>query len=198
MQTDWPAASMSSRWGALRYSDPIPTISVMEPLTDRELEEYCFLHLAFTDLAEAESTFDLAIQFPQLVQCLVVAGVIAYARPFQNCRGKYQTWNLSKKEVPKERRVLHRQLLDLRNQFFAHTDLKAVRPRLLELPENLSKEGKLLPGVGYLSVNCQAMLGDGKEIRALVRDVRANVKTRKNRLAARPPFRRRPLIVGQE
>ena len=36
---------------------------IMEQLTDRELEEYCFLHLALNDLWEAESAFDLAIQY---------------------------------------------------------------------------------------------------------------------------------------
>jgi hypothetical protein len=170
----------------------------MEPLTDLQLEEYCFLHLALNDLWEAESAFDLAIQYPQLSQSLVPTGVVAYARPFEKCRGEYRTWNLSTKMVPKERRVLHQQMLDFRNQFFAHTDLTAIKPGLIHLPQSLSDEGALLPSVGYRTVNSQALLGDGEAIRALLQDVRARVSTRKNELRSRPPFRQRPLIVGEE
>jgi hypothetical protein len=166
----------------------------MEQLTDLQLEEFCFLHLALNDFDEAESAFAFAIQYPQLAQRLVPAGIVAYARPFQKCRGEHRTWNLSTKMVPKERRTLHQAMLDFRNQFFAHTDLKEVKP---QLPRILVDEGGILPAVGYRKVNCQALLGDGIEISTLIKEVRCRVSTRKNELASHPPFRQGPLIVGR-
>jgi hypothetical protein len=62
--------------------------------------------------------------------CLLRDIVVSYARPFSGNKGEtIPKHTLSKKEVPKHLRPLHGELIDLRNQLFAHTDFTYRRPK---------------------------------------------------------------------
>ena len=60
--------------------------------------------------------------------------VVSYARPFSGNRGiLFKSHSLSLRLVPKEFRVLHSRLINLRSQLFAHTDLTYKDPKVMEL-----------------------------------------------------------------
>lgn len=67
--------------------------------------------------------------------CILRELIVAYARPFSANRGEtYTNHHLTQKYVPTEFRVLHNELLALRGQLLAHTDLAYHRSRVSRLP----------------------------------------------------------------
>lgn len=95
-----------------------------------------FLHLASRDLTQATYAFSQVFDHREendkdLIRFLMLAGLIMYARPFSNSRGRDgKIHKLPAKQcVPPALRPLHEDLMKCRNQFFAHSDIMAHKPR---------------------------------------------------------------------
>ena len=62
--------------------------------------------------------------------CLLRDIIVSYSRPFSGNKGETIPKHvLTKKVVPKHFRTLHDELIDARNQLFAHTDFTYRRPK---------------------------------------------------------------------
>lgn len=90
------------------------------------------LHLASRDLTQATYAFKQVYDHreehdKELLRFLMLAGLIMYARPFSDSRGRDgRKHNLPAKQcVPHALRPLHDDLMNCRNQFFAHSDIMA-------------------------------------------------------------------------
>jgi hypothetical protein len=105
----------------------------------KEEKEYVSLRFAQGDIEEAirllnraRTETDTEIQFVIVKYC-----IIAYARPFNKSRDVFgKKFNpLKKKLVFPGGNSFHDQLIDDRNQYIAHVDLKAHNPKLYFPPE---------------------------------------------------------------
>jgi hypothetical protein len=107
-------------------------------------EEYLFLRLYSIDLNTTKHTLRILKRYRRLDVrfCLLRDIVVSYARPFSTNTGvKIPKHHLTKKFIPEHLRPLHKELINARNQLFAHTDLRYRNPRI----SNLWKEEGLLP-----------------------------------------------------
>lgn len=101
--------------------------------------EYRFLRLYSIDLQMARQTLALLRRYrrPDVRYALLRDAVVAYARPFSGNRDPSgKSHRLRRQLVPKAHRLLHDDLLDLRNQLFAHTDFAAQRPTVMRWQTN--------------------------------------------------------------
>lgn len=91
-----------------------------------ELENYCFMRHCSNDLLKARQRLDLVAKQPdrEVKGALLESAIVVYARPFSGNRGKHKKkYRLTRSYVPKDLRALHKELIDLRNEYFAHTDV---------------------------------------------------------------------------
>lgn len=96
--------------------------------------EYRFLRLYSIDLQIARQTLALLRRYRRIDvrYALLRDAVVAYARPFSGNRDPSgKSHRLPRQLVPKAHRPLHDDLLNLRNQLFAHTDFAARRPTVM-------------------------------------------------------------------
>jgi hypothetical protein len=102
-------------------------------MTDADFEEYCFLRLYSIDLDTALNALRVTKRYKKLaVKCALLRDVtVTYGRPFSTNRGiEITKHQLSISHVPKNLRALHEELMQLRNNQFAHTDLKFHNPKV--------------------------------------------------------------------
>ncbi|MFA5974980.1 MAG: hypothetical protein WC859_02295 [Elusimicrobiota bacterium] len=102
-------------------------------MDNKNEEMFVFNRFAFDDFTEALRAVRVSkvLENVEAKSFLVRYSVIAYCRPFTKCRGKIEnTIRLDESYVPPEHLPFHRQLLDLRDQLIAHTDLKVLDPKL--------------------------------------------------------------------
>lgn len=129
-------------------------------MKDADEEKYVFYNLATADFYEASGCLDAIKQYKQGLTktTMVKNAIIAYSRPFLECKGIYiKKHRLPIKVVPKNHRVLHKKVLHYRNCIIAHTDLANRKPKLVKYYIMMRTEGD------YLSL--------GSEMQVLVRDV---------------------------
>jgi len=145
----------------------------MLPRMDSKLEEeYVFHRLADADFAQALASIRLInTATPHFRCCLIRDSTTAYCRPFKNCRGRFGIYKLNEKLVPKSARGLHKRLIDLRDEVFAHTDLNARSPVLACWPN--SRYPIRLKAYDY-----EGLLEKVGEIEALVSGVRHKASER--------------------
>lgn len=97
------------------------------------MEQYYFYRLYSIDLDTAKHILRVIKRYRRkdVRYCLLRDLVVSYSRPFSGNKGKeMRSHVLTKKVVPKELRPLHTELLELRNQLFAHTDYTYRRPKV--------------------------------------------------------------------
>ena len=97
------------------------------------LEQYQFNRLCEHDLNLAIYTLKILKRYKKddVRNALLRDIVVTYARPFSLNKGKeIKKHKLSLKFVPSQKRNLHNELIDLRNQLFAHTDLPYKNPKV--------------------------------------------------------------------
>ena len=139
-------------------------------------EKYRFLRLYSIDLDTALHTIKVLrryrradVQYPLLRDIAV-----AYARPFSGNEGeqirKHQL--SSRNHVPKPARKLHEELLRLRMEQFAHTDLKFYRPRVAKF---MSGKGPWFP-MSFKSYDYAHLIRQLPEIEKLIRDVERSLQ----------------------
>ncbi|MDF7809622.1 hypothetical protein P4E94_19445 [Pontiellaceae bacterium B12219] len=95
-------------------------------------ERYVFWRLAIHDFSECTTTLELisTTSFHKIKMALFKSAIIAYCRPFSGNQAKYKKnkWKIDEKWVVD--RDLHQELMDLRSQLFAHTDITYRNPKL--------------------------------------------------------------------
>jgi len=99
----------------------------------QEKEQYYFYRLYSIDLDEAKHILRVMKRYRRkdVRYCLLRDLVVIYCRPFSGNKGdKISKHVLTKKVVPKYLRSLHDELVNLRNQLFAHTDYTYRRPKV--------------------------------------------------------------------
>lgn len=99
----------------------------------REEEFYVFLRFADGDISQAQMALDhlSAVEGDFLRLCLLKDAAISYCRPFKKSRGAFnKSLKLDKNYVPFCFIGLHNDLVDLRDQVFAHTDIDVRSPVL--------------------------------------------------------------------
>jgi hypothetical protein len=102
-------------------------------MTKQAFEQYQFIRLWEHDLNLAIYTLKTLKRYKKddVRNALLRDIIVTYARPFSVNKGKeIKKHKLSLKFVPKQKRKLHDELIDLRNQLFAHTDLPFKNPKV--------------------------------------------------------------------
>jgi len=98
-----------------------------------EFEKYQFLRLYSIDLDTALFTIRILKRYRRDdVRFILLRDLaVAYARPFSGNEGRLiSKHKLQAKHVPSASKELHKELLRLRNEQFAHTDLKFYNPKV--------------------------------------------------------------------
>lgn len=96
------------------------------------IEKYHFYRLYYIDMDLAQHSLRVLKRYrlKDVRFCLLRDIVVSYARPFTGNKGeKIPRHTLTQRVVPKHLRPLHEELIDARNQLFAHTDLTYRRPK---------------------------------------------------------------------
>lgn len=124
-------------------------------------EEFVFHNLAIADFHEASGCLNAIKQYKRGLTSttMVKNAIIAYSRPFTNCRGIHTKKHCLKikKVVPKNYRTLHKKVLQYRDRIIAHTDLDFRHPKLGRYGIIIKREGD------YLAL--------GNEMQVLIQDV---------------------------
>ncbi len=102
-------------------------------MNKKAFEQYQFIRLWEHDLNLAIYTLKTLKRYKKddVRNALLRDIIVTYARPFSLNKGKeIKKHKLSLKFVPSQKRNLHDELIDLRNQLFAHTDLPFKNPKV--------------------------------------------------------------------
>lgn len=102
-------------------------------MTPREFEAYRFLRLYSIDLDTAVKAIRLLRRYKRddVQAALLRDAAVIYSRPFSGNRGiLIPIHRLSLNHVPKDSRLMHKELIDLRNSQVAHTDLRFHGPKV--------------------------------------------------------------------
>jgi len=140
----------------------------------KEFEKYQFLRLYSIDLDTALHTFRVLKRYRRDdVRFIILRDIaIAYARPFSANKGNFiPTDTLQQKHVPPASRALHKELLRLRNEQFAHTDLKFYNPKVARF----GSETKKWYPMSFKGYDYNALLQQIDEIEHLIRAVEQSV-----------------------
>jgi hypothetical protein len=154
------------------------------PIGDAEEEFYVFLRMSEAELSQAIEALGLITKFKnEFVRlCLLKQASIDYCKPFTNSHGFFSRHRLPDKVVPSKMRGLHKKLWDLRNQVFAHTDIKARNPRLHAWTKG---HPKLIFPIVFKTHDYPTLLGRIEEIRSLFRAVQDSIRTQQMTLEAK-------------
>jgi hypothetical protein len=97
-------------------------------------ERYVLYYLALIDLERVQDSLDClrSNADEHLRDSLFRDAVVSYAKPFSDNRGVHTKRGLKVPEsvVPKELKTVHRELIRIRNQLFAHMDLDKQAPKI--------------------------------------------------------------------
>ena len=159
-------------------------------------ERYCFYRLAQLDFGQARAALRLARENrgTGMDSFLIRDAIVSYARPFNKCRGKLNTYHLGSKDVPAVHAALHKTLLSLRNQAFAHTDLKLYKPTLIRW----SRGEKLLsPVLGFEVVSGRSLASEIPSIAALFEAASSRVQDLLRDIESSSLFKRSH-VIGQD
>lgn len=102
-------------------------------MNKKTFEQYQFIRLWEHDVNLAFYTLKILKRYKKddVRNALLRDIIVTYARPFSSSKGKeIKKHKLSLKFVPSQKRNLHNELIDLRNQLFAHTDLQYKNPKV--------------------------------------------------------------------
>ncbi|MES1992243.1 MAG: hypothetical protein V4457_01290 [Pseudomonadota bacterium] len=152
-------------------------------------EKYCFLRLYSIDLDTALHTIRVMRRYKRqdVLFPLLRDVAVTYARPFSVNRGnEIQKHQLpSKSHVPKPHRALHDELVRLRMEQFAHTDLQYYRPRVAKF----SRRTKPWYPMSFKGYDYAGLLGRIAEIEELIVAVECSIRSEIERCeAALQPF----------
>ena len=153
-------------------------------MTPAAFETYCFLRLYSIDLDTAAKAIPVLRRYKRAdVQVALLRDIaVTYARPFSVNRGnEIPKHQLPLTHVPKSARALHKELIDLRNSQFAHTDLKFHDPKVARFG---TKQKPWYP-MSFKSFDHHRLLHRLAEIEALVKAVEQSVNAEVQRYEER-------------
>ncbi|BEQ15764.1 hypothetical protein [Desulfoferula mesophila] len=143
---------------------------VKEENHDKQYQKYLFYKVYTIDFDTALRTLRVLSRYRKndVRYCLLRDIVITYCRPFSKNKGSnFHNSLRSKKFVPQIFLPFHTELMAVRNQLFAHTDLTYYRPQVV----NWSTPGQIrfpmaFKGYDYAKLNARV-----SEIKKLVNSV---------------------------
>lgn len=156
-----------------------------------EEEFYVFLRFADGDISQAQMALDHlpSVEGDYLRLCLLKEAAISYCRPFKKSRGAFsKSLKLDKGYVPEHLIGLHAELIDLRDQVFAHTDIDVRSPVL----HCWTREPRPIFPIQFKGHKYPQLLAREQELRSLFSAVLAVVKEKQSELEARFPNMERP------
>lgn len=151
-----------------------------------EEEFYVFLRFADGDISQALIALDHLpeVEADFLRLCLLKDAAISYCRPFKKSRGAFnKSLKLDNSYVPVCFIGLHTELVDLRDQVFAHTDIDVRSPVL----HCWTREPKPIFPIQFKSHNYPQLLAREQEMRSLFIAVLGLVRGKQSELEARFP-----------
>jgi hypothetical protein len=147
----------------------------------QEKEQYHFLRLYSIDLDTAKHILRVLKRYRRkdVRYCILRDLIVSYCRPFSSNKGReIRKHALTKKVVPRELRPLHDELIDLRNQLFAHTDYTYRMPKVL----NWSTESYRWFPMQFRGYDYNRLDKRVSEITKLVQAVQGNLQARIDRI----------------
>lgn len=145
-------------------------------MTEIEFEKYCFLRLHSIDMDTAVQTVKTLKRYKRAdVQVALLRDIaVTYARPFSRNKGnKISKHALPERHVPRQLKPLHKRLLDLRNNQFAHTDLVFHKPKIMRWRTD---SGDVYP-MTFKSFDYQNLLRQLSEIETLIKAVESSINS---------------------
>jgi hypothetical protein len=153
-------------------------------MSPEKFEAYKFLRLCSIDLDTVGQTLRLLRRYKkQDVRIALVREVaVSYGRPFTKNHGDLvKNHKLSRKYVPFWAKALHDELLRLRNQQFAHTDIKFYEPKVA----HFTLTGRPWFPMSFKGYDYPALLAQLPQIQQLVNEVDQNLCEELERLQRR-------------
>ena len=152
-------------------------------MENTELEKYYFYRLYSIDFDSTKHALRVLKRYSckDVRYCLLRDIVVSYVRPFSINKGKnIPKHTLTKKVVPKELHPLHDELVDLRNQLFAHTDYEYIRPKAA----NFSTPTRKWSPMSFRAFDYNKIDSRIAEIEFLVAEVEKNLQDKINKIEA--------------
>lgn len=164
-------------WGA--HTHTIGRQSIMDEI--KQLEQYHFYRLYSIDLDTTKGSLRILKRYRRkdVRYCLLRDIVVSYCRPFSGNKGeKILNHKLYEKFVPEEFRPIHKELVGLRNQLFAHTDYTFRQPKVVNWSRGSIKWFPMqFRGYDYAKLDRRI-----SEIEKLVTIVEKNLQTKINKI----------------
>ncbi len=143
-------------------------------MTNSDMEKYYFYRLYVIDLDAAKHTFGVLKRYKRndIRFCLLRDLVMCYSRPFSGNKGEnIPKHSMSESFVPKHLRPLHKELLTVRNQLFAHHDYTYRKPKIA----NWSTPTRKIFPMSFRGYDCGKLDARLAEIKELVNLVAENL-----------------------
>lgn len=138
-------------------------------------EECVFYKLYDGDFIVAQNSIELLSDSKELRLKYILLRdiVISYARPFSINRGiEVSKHSLGSKFIPPKHKNLHNELIDLRDQLFAHTDLSYRKPKVADFS---SGDHKWFP-MSFKGFDYNCLLAKIDDIADLIKKVQESLR----------------------
>jgi hypothetical protein len=134
-------------------------------------ERYVLRHIALIDMERALRSLEYLneLKDEHLREALFRDAVVSYVKPFSDNRGVHTKKGLriSENGVPKELKAAHKELVEIRNELFAHVDLKRQKPQL-DVYEIDGEKHASLTVTGYGKVYADHLIEPLKQLAKVV------------------------------
>ena len=125
-------------------------------------ESYVLRYLALIDMERTQRSLEhlSEVQDKHLRGALFRDAVVSYVKPFSDNRGRHTKKGLkiSQKGIPKELKTAHKELIEIRNQLFAHMDIDKQTPQV-DVYEIDGKKHVSFTVKGYETVYLDHLIG---------------------------------------
>jgi hypothetical protein len=152
-------------------------------MTKRSIEEYYFYRLYSIDLDSTKHSLRVIQRYRRkdVRYCLLRDIIVSYARPFSGNKGQdISKHTLTRRVVPKRLWPLHDELINLRNELFAHTDYTYRRPKVV----NWSTASRKWFPMSFRGYDYNKLDSRVSEIESLVKAVEENLQAKIDEIEA--------------
>ncbi len=140
-------------------------------------ESYVLRHLALIDMERALRSLDYLneLKDEHLRQALFRDAVVSYVKPFSDNKGVHTKKGLKINEtgVPKELKAVHKEIVDIRNELFAHMDITRQKPQL-DVYKTKGKKHVSFTVTGYEKVYVDHLIEPLKQLAEVVHSTLMN------------------------
>lgn len=138
-------------------------------------EQCAFYRLCESDFISAYNSIDLMKKYSQQeIQHVFLRDMaVSYARPFSGSNGTENSkYVLKKIFIPRQYLDMHKEIMIMRNQIFAHTDLTYKKPKISDFG---SKNTKWFP-MSFRGCSYDKLFAEVDAISALIKDIQDNLR----------------------